>query len=548
MKNVVLILLLFIQGGVNANIRVPRMVNIINFVRQTEPRYAEVTDEVLFNTTMAEIELLKKYELKGTFLLQYDALIDTLYQNLFKDPSNASFEIGAWWEITQPHVEACGMKWRGEYSWDWRANVGFSTGYTPCERKKLVDEYMGRFKEIFGRYPSSVGSWFIDAHTLLYMYEKYHVVALCICKEQIGTDGYTLWGGYWNQAYYPSRLNAFMPAQTERLQIDVPIFRMLGSDPIYQYDCGRGTFNQPVVSMEPVYKDSGGSKEWVSWFLKILTDNPCLAFSYVQVGQENSFSWNKIKEGLSMQIGLIDSLRKEGKLQVQTLSESAFWFKRHFKHTPATAVVALDDYRGSGMKTVWYDSRFYRVNMLWKNGMGYFRDIHLFDENLSSPYLYKPNTSSKCVYNTLPFVDGHLWSTSDFNSGMYFVQFQCSGKTDVLKGDDVKVEEVSDNLSVKWDLDGYDAKVSILFTESTMEIRLVSEKQFDWALEQRVALKKELPFKMISKDQIWAVSDGHIFEVECKIGKFISLKDSDDGRYGVFRVLPENNCIILDFK
>ena len=81
---------------------------------------------------------------------------------------------------------------------------------------------------------------------------------MCICKEQIGTDGYTLWGGYWNQAYYPSRLNAFMPAQTERLQIDVPIFRMLGSDPIYQYDCGRGTFNQPVVSMEPVYKDSGG--------------------------------------------------------------------------------------------------------------------------------------------------------------------------------------------------------------------------------------------------------------------------------------------------
>ena len=28
-----------------------------------------------------------------------------------------------------------------------------------------------------------------------------------------GTDGYTLWGGYWNQAYYPSRLNSYMPAQ-----------------------------------------------------------------------------------------------------------------------------------------------------------------------------------------------------------------------------------------------------------------------------------------------------------------------------------------------
>lgn len=180
--------------------------------------------------------------------------------------------------------------------------------------------------------------------------------------------------------------------------------------------------------------------------------------------------------------------------------------------------------------------------------MGYFRDIHLFDENLPSPYLYEPNTSSKCVYNTLPFVDGHLWSTSDFNSGMFFVQFRSSGKTEVLKGDDVEVEEVGNNLSVEWNLDGYDARISVLFTESTMEVRLVSEGQFDWALEQRVALRKELPFKMISKDQVWAVSDSHTFEVECREGKFVSLKDSDDTRYGLFRILPENNCIVLNFK
>lgn len=58
--------------------------------------------------------------------------------------------------------------------------------------------------QIFGVYPKSVGSWFIDAVTLKYMAERYGVVASCNCKDQIGTDGYTLWGGYWNQGYYPS--------------------------------------------------------------------------------------------------------------------------------------------------------------------------------------------------------------------------------------------------------------------------------------------------------------------------------------------------------
>ena len=99
--------------------------------------------------------------------------------------------MGGWWEITQPHVEAAGLKWRGRYPWDWHADVGFATGYTPEERRKLVDVYMEKFKEIFGKYPTAIGSWFIDAYTLGYMYDKYGIVASCNCKDQIGTDGYT---------------------------------------------------------------------------------------------------------------------------------------------------------------------------------------------------------------------------------------------------------------------------------------------------------------------------------------------------------------------
>ena len=46
------------------------------------------------------------------------------------------------------------------------------------------------------------GSWEHEV-TLDYMSQKYHIVASCNCKDQIGTDFYMLWGGYWNQAYRP---------------------------------------------------------------------------------------------------------------------------------------------------------------------------------------------------------------------------------------------------------------------------------------------------------------------------------------------------------
>jgi len=300
----------------------PRIVNIVNFIRLLEPRDPKITEDVLYQTVVKQVALMKQYKLPGTFLLQYDALMDPRYQQLLAALPKGSFEIGAWWEIPQPLVEKAGLKWRGRYPWDWRANIGFSTGYTPAEREKLIDVYMADFKKIFGRYPASVASWFIDAHSLSYMYEKYHIVASANCKDQYGTDGYTLWGGYWNQAYYPSKINSYMPAQHAQQQIPVPIFRMLGSDPVRQYDNGVGSGRQGVVTLEPVYNFGGGDSTWVHWFFKTFTDDPSLGFNYTQAGQENSFTWEGMGKGLEMQFPLIAKLRAAGKLQVETLEQS----------------------------------------------------------------------------------------------------------------------------------------------------------------------------------------------------------------------------------
>jgi hypothetical protein len=173
--------------------KAPRIVNIVNFIRLLEPRDTAITEDVLYQTVVRQVALMRKCRLRGTFLVQYDALMDPRYQALLRSLPRDSCEIGGWWELPQPLVEKAGMRWRGRYPWDWRANIGFATGYSPAEREKLIDVYMKDFKTVFGYYPATVGSWFIDAHSLSYMETKYHIVASCNCKDQYGTDGYTLW-------------------------------------------------------------------------------------------------------------------------------------------------------------------------------------------------------------------------------------------------------------------------------------------------------------------------------------------------------------------
>lgn len=92
--------------------------------------------------------------------------------------------MGGWWEITQPHVEAAGLKWRGRYPWDWHADVGFATGYTPEERRKLVDVYMEKFKEVFGQIPDGHRVMVHRRYTLGYMYDKYGIVVRATAKTR----------------------------------------------------------------------------------------------------------------------------------------------------------------------------------------------------------------------------------------------------------------------------------------------------------------------------------------------------------------------------
>jgi len=215
----------------------PRIVDVVCFVRGLEPRNPRLD---LVEPVRNQLALAKRHRLPITFLLQYDALLQSRFTDLLRGEPGTSCEIGGWLEIVQPLAEAAGLSWRGRAPWDPAAAVDLTIGYTPAEREKLVDAYMKEFRRRFGKLPRTVGAWALDAHTLGYLADHYGVIGSCICKEQVGNDGYTLWGGYWGQAYYPSRRNAFMPAQDARHQIPIAVFRMAGSDPVDQFGLGLG--------------------------------------------------------------------------------------------------------------------------------------------------------------------------------------------------------------------------------------------------------------------------------------------------------------------
>jgi len=522
----------------------PKIVNIINFVRLLEPRDSLITENVLYQTVVKQVEIMKQHKLPGTFLLQYDALMDRRYQQLLKSLPADSFEIGAWWEIPQPLVENAGMKWRGRYPWDWHADVGFSTGYTPEEREKLADVYMGDFKKIFGYYPKSVGSWFIDAHTLNYLYEKYHIVASTNCKDQLGTDGYTLWGGYWNQAYYPSKINSYMPAQNEKNQTPVPIFRMLGSDPVRQYDDrGSGTNGQGVITLEPVYKFGGGDSTWVNWYFTQFAEGESMEYAYVQAGQENSFTWDAMAKGFEIQIPLIARLRDEQKIKVETLAASGEWFRKKYKVTPATSVTVNEDLKGSDKKTVWFNSRFYRFNVLWENGTMRFRDIHLFNENFPSIYTENVATSNECSFFTLPFVDGYRWSTSAKTAALRLKTVKGGKEILIEGGNPIIKDNIPGQLHIEWPLTSFTCKLIMDVNEKQLKITMEGNENSNWFFELSVADSIALPFTKITPHAIHCRFEKMNYQVKATKGYF-----SKSGKDEVIRIKPEGGELILNFS
>ena len=401
-----------------------RVVNLVNFVRGSEPRL----EMDLYLPVVEQIKADRAHHLPHTFLLQYDAMIREDFKELFLKEKDDDMELGVWFENCRQLIETIGLKWDGRegHNWDWFVHPGFLEGYAPKDREKIVDEVFRLFKEIFGEYPKVAGSWILDSYSMNYMCEKYGMKAFCNCREQHAVDAYTLWGGPYSGGYYASKNNMISPAQTKENQIPAPMFRMLGIDPVFSYDRRRRTFEnfKTVATFEPAGA-GGRTQRNIDWYLDTYFRTPCLSHGHLTTGQENSFGWERmnwggcVKEGYLLQVATLEKMRDNGEIVVEKLGDTGEKFQKKFEFTPPAALCCDKDWYKGECKSYWFNCKHYRANLFIENGRAYVRDIMKFDDRYEERYLHSGTTEFDAWYDTLPILDGHLWWTAETPSGVF---------------------------------------------------------------------------------------------------------------------------------
>ena len=383
-----------------------KITNIMNFVRTFEPRDAEV-EKKLFDMAKSELDLSLEMDLASTFLLEYDALCDERYVEMYRAVAdNPKIEIGLWYEIVEPLTSAIGIPYDSKrgYRWDWNISPGYPMSYPLEVRKALIDEAMRKFKEIFGFYPRSFGSWVLDTYTVNHLCDNYEIDALLVCRDQVATDAYTLVGGYFSGAYYPSRNNVFTPGTGENM-IKVPVFRLLGCDPIHNLDSKKylssgARDGDSVYTLEPA-APSGADPVVQDWFFDTYYTGEGLGLAYTQIGQENSFASMDLITPLRSQY---EKLIDRG-VTFMTTGATGRLVKEAYASTPVTSVSALKNWDTPNAQTVYYSSESYVANILNYEGRVAIRALYLFDDRVADHYLTKRCTTFDSVHENLPIVD-----------------------------------------------------------------------------------------------------------------------------------------------
>ncbi len=118
------------------------------------------------------------------------------------------------------------------------------------DKKRIVDEVFGKFHQVFGFFPTSTGSYYMDAELINYIKEKYPMieVAVATCWEEgpkaywnANNSWYTLFDGSpWNP-WIPSKHNTHCPASDKADDIGIVAIPHLSRDLMAVFD-GPGSY------------------------------------------------------------------------------------------------------------------------------------------------------------------------------------------------------------------------------------------------------------------------------------------------------------------
>lgn len=346
-------------------------VTVVNPIRGSD--FWEQKDQKIETAVIGINEILKKYNIKATYLLRYDVLSD---KNLTDKLNNLTDEKGLFLEITPSWTKDLGVDYHRGETWHF-AGSAFLTGYELKTREQLIDLAFKRFKKVFRSYPKSVGAWWIDSYSLNYMQKKYGIVASLIVSDQYSTDNYQIWGQYFSTPYYPSKTNALHPAQSLENKLSVVMMQWAPRDPVNSY--GNGVAESTYSMQANDYQDFHNlDTSYFSKLVDIYTKQPLNQFSQIVVGLENSYDWSKYYREYENQIRTLVSKRDIGQISLLTMEEFASWYKLTFPQLSPEQIIVADDPLGSFRKVVWFMNPYFRAGWFLNQDGSVFRDIRQY--------------------------------------------------------------------------------------------------------------------------------------------------------------------------
>ena len=382
----VVLIFFFCSSGVLAQDS-EKFITIVNPVRISS--YTKNPEESL----KSEYLVIKENNLPATWLLTYDALINQSVNSVI-GIMDKNQEFGIFLEVTPAFAKSAGVVYHETGFWHHAASV-FLSGYTQEERKLLIDKVFEKFKEVFGYYPKSVGSWWTDSFSLSYMKEKYGITANLVCSDQFSTDGYQIWGQPWQIPYYPSRFHAAVPAANESVKLNLVNIQWAPRDPLNGYESSLYSTQDYLVAPKP--QDINYFKKLVEFYS---------SYGQITVGLEADLDPSGYKGEFAKQMDVVSQERKNG-VNVSTMSEFSNWYREKYPNLSPSYFLEADDLLGSGVKAVWSQGPeyrlFYTVDPATKEIT--VRDLRFYNADLEEPYYYSPNRSFNLTINIPAAVD-----------------------------------------------------------------------------------------------------------------------------------------------
>lgn len=255
------------------------------------------------------------------------------------------------------------------------------------DKKAIVKDVFEKFHEQFGFYPSSTGSYYLDAELINYIKEQYPTVtcAVATCWEEgpkayhtCNNSWYTLFdGGPWNP-WIPSKQNTHAPAANKDEDSGIVAIPHLSRDLIACYDGNGSNFGtHPQNVLRGMIYDT---KSWEYPYLYNLIDqyrhlekfNNGYAYNMMFVGpgwMNKMGRWEApfelLEKAYEDGMEYYGKLKKEGKLTDMTMKEFAAHYRKIKTYTEPECALWRDILYGSKKQVFWYADPYMRacVNM-----------------------------------------------------------------------------------------------------------------------------------------------------------------------------------------